>query len=119
MTGLSRRSFLGGFIRGRRTVTVDRDPDEWIFIARTAELSPGVPREVDRAELHLTLFSSFTGIRAETEAGKYIALRLGSGGRLFANPAMGWPPSRELSHMTGEAIEVEMNRLNDRGENHD
>jgi len=130
MSGLSRREFFRRFSHDvsdqidlvavknifktalpeqKQTESLPQALDEWVVVGRSIEMSPGVVVQSQLGTVSIVLKSNSEGIWAVNHEGTCIALRSGVGGAILGNLSMEWPPSRVLSHATGEAIDLHQN----------
>lgn len=83
------------------------ESNHWIEIARFSEFAPNteIIKSVENIDLYFG--SDSFGIWASRSNGERVALRMGSGGTLWANLSSTWPEHRYLSHATGEPTDKE------------
>lgn len=82
--------------------------ESWVEIGRIAQFTPGLISEV-KVNLQLYFIHSIAeGFWVEDKSNKRVALKTEQGGKVWANVAMEWPKNRMISHITGEAVDLEL-----------
>lgn len=79
---------------------------EWLVVGKISEMKPGTSISVSLHGLSLVLRADAEGVWLSTETQRRLAIRLGPGGVILANPGLDWPRNRILSHASGEPIDA-------------